>query len=744
MALPRWVVFGLPAAVFLITCLAFLPAVKNGFVSLDDHKNFQNNYHYRGLGWENVRWAWTTFHNGAYQPLSWMFFSAQCLAWGLNPMGYHVVSVLLQAVNGVLFYFVALRLLALAMPGPACDYPIALRVSAGLAALLFAIHPLRTEAVAWLSTQPYLPVGMFYLLSVLAYLRACRAPRARTARPSWLAVSCLCYACSILSKGVAVGLVAVLILLDVYPLRRLWPGRSRGEPGLAVRLVLLEKIPFLLLGIVSALLALHSKVEAIVPVATYDLSHRIVQAAWGFMFYLHKTVLPIGLSPWYQFPDDYSIFEARFIVSVLLFVALTIAALGVWRRWPAGTVLWFYYVIVLLPLSHLIKLGRQAAADRYSYVACMGWAILAGAGLLAAWRATSSGRMDRFTFKAIAAASVIACVLLGALSWRQSQVWRDGLTLWSRAVQVCPDISTPHSNLAQELEARGDVTGAVRHLMKAIQIDPDDMTARINTAIIQAKPGAHRQAIQQLQWVIERDPNQPLAYSNLGGIYLSLGRLDQAIDACGRAIALRPRLVGARQNLATALIRTGRHDEAVEQCRKILEIKPDSAEAYSLWGTALLGKGDLPAASEQLRRAIELDPGRPVARVNLAKILVKQKRFDDALALLRAGLSEDLPRRDPTVMAELARLLLACPDSKLRDPREALTWAQRASSGAHGLNVDYLELTAIALAASHRFDEAIAVGNRAIELARQHNQLDAANRILQRVQTWEVQRGGIR
>jgi protein O-mannosyl-transferase len=739
--IPLWATLGLPVAVFIITCVAFLPAVKNGFVSLDDHKNFQLNYNYRGLGPENIKWAWTTFHNGAYQPLSWMLFGAQYVAWGLDPTGYHVVSVLLQAVNGMLFFWVAARLLALAMPDAARDHPIALRLSSGLAALLFAVHPLRTEAVAWLSTQPYLPVGMFYLLSVLAYLRACRDEPTRTARPSWLAVSCVCYACSILSKGVGVGLVVVLILLDVYPLRRLWPGRVGGGPGATAWRVLLEKVPFFLLGIGSALLALHSKVEAMVPVGTYDIPHRIAQAAWGFMFYLHKTVLPIGLSPWYQFPKDFGVFEARFIISGVLVVGLTIGSLVVWLRWPAATVLWLYYVIVLLPLSHLVKLGRQAAADRYSYVACMGWAILAGAGLLAAWQASASGRMQRSTFKVVAAASVMACVLLAGLSWRQSQVWRDGLSLWSRAAEVSPNTFTPNNNLAQELQGRGDMAGALRHLKKAIELDPDSVTARVNMALLIARVKGPQQAIELLEEAIELDPEQPLAYSNLAGIYLSVGQLDKGIASCERAIALRPRLDGARRNLAGALIKKGRYDEAIEQCREVLKIIPDSADAHGLWGMALMGKGDSGAAAAQLRRAIELDPCQATARGNLAKILANQERFGEALALLRAGVSEDLPRREPRAMAALAQFLLTCPDKGLRNPREALTWARSASEAMHGLRIDYLELMATALAANLRIDEAIAVARRAVELAKKGNQPNAAKRINQRIRSFEQLRG---
>ena len=552
---PRWFGFVLPAAVFLATCAAFLPAVWNDFVTLDDPKNFLHNYNYRGLGLQNIRWAWTTFHNGAYQPLSWILFGAQYVAWGLNPTGYHIVSILLQGINAVLFYLVALRLLPLTMPATGRDHPAALPLSAALASLLFAIHPLRTEAVAWLSTQPYLPVGMFYLLSVLAYLRACRCSGdSRRTRVTWLAASCLCYGASILSKGVGVGLIAVLLILDVYPLRRVWPGRAWGSAGESTRAVLSEKVPFLVLGLASALLAVHSKREAMVPVASYDVPHRIVQAAWGVMFYLVKTILPIGLSPWYQFPDGFSVWEPRFVISVILVVVITIGAVLIWKRWPAGTALWAYYLIVLVPLSHLVRLGRQAAADRYSYVSCMGWALLGGAGLLAAWRARRSGQLTRAGFHAIAVGAVAACIFLGGLSWRQSQFWRDGLTLWARAVAVSPNIPVPHNNLGEELRRRGELARASYHLETAIRLDPNDGAARSNLAMVRLAEGRPNEAIEMLHEAHRVNPSQPFAYGNLGAIYLTLGQLDLAIDALWQAIHTQPNDPSARCNLATALI----------------------------------------------------------------------------------------------------------------------------------------------------------------------------------------------
>lgn len=726
----------LPAAIFLLTCLMFLPAVWNGFVTLDDPKNFLDNQNFRGLGWENVRWAWTTFHNGAYQPLSWILFSAQYVGWQLNPLGYHLVSLLLQGINAVLFYWLALRLLALAMPPPNPEQPLAMRLSAALAAMLFSIHPLRTEAVAWLSTQPYLTVGMFYLLCLLAYLRACTLESTRRPRILWLSIACACYCGSILSKGVGVGLIAVLVILDIYPLRRLWPGKSHAQIGPPTWVVLLEKLPFLVLGLVSAWLALLSKREAMVPLGSYDIPHRIVQAAWGIMFYVHKTVLPTGLSPWYQLPEGFSVWEPRFVISVILVLVVTIAAIRAWKRYPAVTMLWFYYLVVLLPLSHLVRLGRQAAADRYSYVSCMGWALLGGAGWLAAWRARAEGRIGRPQFRGIGIAACAFCVFLGAMSWRQTQFWRDGVALWSRAVEVSPDIAIPRSNLALELRSRGDLVNAAKQAQEAIRLEPNESYPRVNLAMVLLDMGRPDLAIEQLKLVLSMRPNDPHACGNLGGIYVAMGRYDEAIEYLQKASA-GPNPPDARThlNLATALTRKKRPDEAIRHCREALKIEPEMAEAYSLWGAALSTKGDNDAAIRQMRRALEIDAHCVAARLNLARVLAAQQQHRQALDVLRACPAGE--KTDPRVPAELVRMLLSCPQPDLRNPSEALHIAEEAHRQSGRRNAEVLEVYAAALAANDMLDQAVVVGRQAIELARLQNRTDLVARISQAVETYQ-------
>src|SRR2546430_3146610 len=224
----RWVRWLAPLLVALFTLAAFLPTLQNQFVNWDDDINFLDNFHYRGLAWTHLRWMWTT-HLGHYIPLTWMTLGMDYLLWGMNPVGYHLTSLLLHATSAVVVFFLARRFLTLALPR-ASGRGHALTVSAGFAALVFAIHPLRVESVAWATERRDVLSGLFYLLTLLTYLRACERG-ARGRRSYWLSVAL--FGCALLSKSMAVSLPVVLLILEVYPLRRL--GGSLGWGGGAAR-----------------------------------------------------------------------------------------------------------------------------------------------------------------------------------------------------------------------------------------------------------------------------------------------------------------------------------------------------------------------------------------------------------------------------------------------------------------------------------------------------------------------------
>ena len=324
----------------LIVIYAFLPCLANGFVSWDDNKSFLENPFFRGLGAAQVRWAWTTFWVGAYQPLAWMLSETQYVFWQLNPRGYHLTSLLFQVANAIVLYVLTVALLVRCRTDSCLESPWTCSLSAGLATALFVVHPLRVEAVAWASSQPYLPCILFSMLSVLAYLRA--FPTDSSPRWGWLVGSFLLFLAALLFKALAMSLPAVLLILDFYPLRRFEDGTGRWF-GASARRAWLEKVPFVMTSLFFMGLASAAKPRSQFPFNTKSLVrhcpgvlldlvlHREDRVAAG----PHRGVpVPSELN-WLAFPFALSI-VATLAVTAGLFL-LRGAGLGSWRH---GSVTW--------------------------------------------------------------------------------------------------------------------------------------------------------------------------------------------------------------------------------------------------------------------------------------------------------------------------------------------------------------------------------------------------------------------
>src|SRR5213594_2437865 len=538
----------IPLVIAFSTFAAFLPTLQNQFVSWDDDKNFLENPHYRGLSWTHLLWMWTT-HQGHYIPLTWMTLGLDYLLWGMNPVGYHLTNLLLHAANAVVFFFVVRRILALALSSPS-ERGHALALSAGFASLVFAIHPLRVESVAWATERRDVLSGLFYLLTILMYLRAReREERGR----GWYWLSVAVFVLALLSKSMVVNLPVVLLILDVYPLRRL--GGAVGWWSAPARRVYVEKIPLVLLAAAASAVALMAQLSHDTMVSVVQLSGlgRLAVSMYGVSFYLWKTVAPVNLSPLYELPPTVNPWAPPFLLSYGLVLAITGIVLAFRRRVPGLPAAWVAYIVVLLPVLGIFQSGPQIAADRYTYLAGLGWAILGGAGLLSCWR--SSRRSKTGTPATWLLAGIALCVVvgLGVLTWNQVHVWHDSEKLWSHAVAIDPKSSAAHSNLGSALIAQGKPAEASEHFREALRINPNDADA----------------------------------HTNLGMALARQGKLVEASEHYQQALRIKPTSADAHNNWGTALARQGKLAAAIEHYQQVLQIKPDSADAHNNWGAAL-------------------------------------------------------------------------------------------------------------------------------------------------------------
>ncbi|MBI4609156.1 MAG: tetratricopeptide repeat protein, partial [Candidatus Rokubacteria bacterium] len=506
------------------------------------------------------------------------------LVWGMNPFGYHLTNLLLHAANAALFFLLALRLLRL---GTTAVMEPHLRLGAAAAALFFALHPLRVESVAWVTERRDVLSGLFFLLALLTYLRAVEA---QATRRRWLAGSIALYALALLAKSSVMTLPFVLVLLDFYPLRRL-AGRWRDWIARPAWPLWAEKIPYLLLAIAGALIALYVKRFELTPFDAYPLSTRVPVALYSLWFYVWKTLLPLGLAPMYMLPARVNPLDLPFVVSTVAVTGITAALLLLRRTWPAGLAVWAYYGIILAPALGIVHAGHQITNDRYSYLACLGWALLAGAAVCVVLSARQSGALGRWWARAAAGAAVVWLVGFAALTWQQIQVWRDTDTLWRHTLEFEPECAVCHSQLGVVLYNQGIALSNQSHLELALEYFHRALALR---------------------------PDYVGFHHNLALALTGLGRLPEAIENFRRVIEKYPDKAYARNNLAVALIRQGRLQEAVEQLRYAARLAPDNHEVYSNLGTALTEAGKPEEALAHYRHAIELKPDAPQPRFGLA------------------------------------------------------------------------------------------------------------------------------
>jgi tetratricopeptide (TPR) repeat protein len=594
----RWLV---PAIVAAATIAAFLPILANGFVDWDDDKNFINNPHFRGLGLEQLQWMWTTFHMGHYVPLSWMTLGLDYTLWGMNPTGYHLTSLLLHAANAVVVFALLRCLLTPANPDTAERQPATVALAAGIGALLFAVHPLRVESVAWATERRDVLSGLFFFLSILEYARSRGTARERRG----YLISLTLFAAALLSKATSMTLPAVLLVINVYPLRRI--GGDAGWTGATARRVYLELAPFAVLALATAglsIIALH-------PPTQLGAGAKVAVSTYSLMFYLVKEVVPVQLSPLYEMPQQLGPAEPRFIGSYLFVVALIVTVgIGFRKQWSGFLAAAAAFVLVSLPMLGAVQNGPQIAADRYAYHAAPALAAFVAAGalrLLGRARATTLG---------LSLALVLA---LGALTWQQSGVWRSSETLWQQVLDLDPNSSIAHSSMANVRYKQNRVPEGVELSRRAVAINPDYAEGYNGLGVGLAREGRVADAIAAYERALALEPRFDEAQTNLGVSLAQQGDFLAAIQQYQRALEVNPDNGNAHVNWGNALVRLGRPAEAVNHYAAAVRIRPADTDAQLNWGVALAREGQLADAIEHFRVALTIDPNNAEARGYLAR-----------------------------------------------------------------------------------------------------------------------------
>lgn len=653
----------------------------------DDEYIVANAMVQQGLTAQSLTHAFTTCTSANWHPLTILSHMLDCELFGLAAGAHLTVNVVLHAANAVLLLLLLARLTGAFWPSLAV-------------ALLVAVHPLNVESVAWASQRKAVLSGLFALLTLHAHVAYARRPSlGRLARTG------LCLALGLLSKPTLVMLPFGLLLLDVWPLRRLrleaWSQTWRRP--------VLEKIPLVGLSLLASLATLYAQATmgAVASRAAVPFDLRLANAAASGGWYLLKAFFPWHLGVFYPLPAAPP-WGAAALAATLL-AGLSWAAWR-WRHsrpWVMVGLLW--YGLMLVPVLGLIQVGAQAHADRYAYLPLIGFWM----GLV--WLLDDLTRTGpAATRRALAALAVAALAGLTVAAHRQVAHWRDGAALFTRALQVCGPSATMHSNLGNALIAVGRHAEAVPHYHAALAIAPTDGRVWNNLGSSLMTLGRLQEAIPTIERALELNHGAPQTAANLGSAYVRAGRLEDGIRLLEQAAAQTPLLPASYAELGDAYAQLGRLDEAVRGYERALAAAPSMAVARYRLGRTHLLRGDRAAARAHFKALIDPAGGGGPGLCRLGLTLAEDGLFQAAVEYLNAALkahSDFIP-----ALIGLAHLRATCPEDAWRNGAEAVEKASRAVALEDGRNPFALDTLAAAYAEAGRFAEAVSTAQRAIGL----------------------------
>ncbi len=522
------------------------------FINYDDSGYVRDNGHVLdGLTPEGVVWAFTTTAQANWHPLTWLSLQLDAELGGSSPRVFHTTNIVLH-VAGVLLLF----LLFERMTGSLWR--------SALVAALFAIHPLHVESVAWVAERKD-------VLSTACGLLACHGWLSALERRGfkYRALTVAAYAASLLAKPMLVSLPILLLLFDVWPLRRTDP----------LRRLVVEKAPLFALAAASCIVTVivQSHGGAMRSLTQYPLAARAGNAAVSYVLYLAKAIWPSGLTIYYPYP--YEGLRAWEVAGAVLALAVaTYVCVRARANAPYLFVGWLWYLVTLVPVIGLIQVGSQAMADRYTYVPLIGPFAMLAFGLPDLSR-RAVARKGPVVVALPAAAALALVVAFAAAAWRQAGYWRDSVVLFERSLAVTTENAMAHNSLAFALFDRGQLDRAVEHCEEAVRIAPDMGDAQSNLVQGYLAQGRMEEAAARTREALRLRPDDARTHVNAGLIARMEGRDDDAISSFREAIRLDPDEQPAHLNYGAILVAHGRRDEAVVQFQEAVRLRPSDIRA---------------------------------------------------------------------------------------------------------------------------------------------------------------------
>jgi tetratricopeptide (TPR) repeat protein len=582
-----------------------------------------------GITTEAIRWAFTTGYAGNWHPVTLISHMLDVELFGLRPRWHHLTNLFFHLANTLLLFFVFHRMTKAPW-------------KSAFVAALFALHPLHVESVAWVAERKDVLSTFFWMLTMVAYVHYVERPGFR----SYLAVFAF-FALGLMAKPMLVTLPFVLLLLDYWPLQRLQQAGSGGRGAgtenkntnleaetlfankrkgkssgkrqvlsivqeakpadrryqwVPVRPLLIEKMPFFALAALSSVATFiaQQKGGAVASLEVIPLGERMANAFVSYVIYIGKTIRPDDLAVFYPHPGLLPLWQV--LGAVLFLIAVTVTVILEAKKFPYLATGWLWFAGTLVPVIGIVQVGRQAMADRYTYVP------LIGLFIMAAWGVPELLKNWSYRKKALAASSALVFAYLFVSTWTQAGYWRNSMTLYDHALEVTSNNDIVHINRGVAYAKLGNRSQAISDYDKAIEINPGNAEAYYNRGIEYDELGNHLKAIEDYDRALDINPSYAEAYYNRGVTHGKLGDHRQAIEDFDRAIAAGTERPDPYYNRGFAYGELGDFRKAVENYDRAIEIDSENAEAYNSRGVAYGKLGDHRRSISDYERAIEINP----------------------------------------------------------------------------------------------------------------------------------------
>lgn len=595
-----------PLLISIAVLAVYGQVVTHDFVLYDDPVYVQENPTIlAGLTQANIIWAFSTLSMANWHPLTWLSYMLDIRLLGPSPGAMVLENVALHALNStLLFLFLQRRSSA--------------TYRSAMVAALFALHPLHVESVAWISERKDVLSTLFWLLTLILYSGYAKQ---RSVRCYFMALAA--FSLGLMTKPMLVTLPLVMLLMDYWPLQRvITPGMGTetvdaGEARPTAVRLLVEKLPFAALAIASCLITVVAQSGAMTPLNVSSISNRISNSLNSYVAYLGKMFYPAGLSPFYPFPDVIPSWQP--FLSVIVIAAVTVLSYREHKRHPYLIVGWLWYLITMLPVIGIVRVGMHALADRYTYVPLIGIFIMLSWGISDLW---NSRMNERRPLIAVSLAILVACSFL---TWRQTAFWKDSSTLFNHAANVTNGNYVASNILAIDQMKKGNYQEALRLFELSTTQAPWFIEPYIHKGNLLKRLGRNTEAIEAFNKAMVLNPYNASIYVDLGNLLATMGQMEEAVEYLKLGLRVDPRSASAHYDIALALHQLGRLEEALNHYRLSISFGPGFPDTHNNMGITLAELGRVDEAIIEFRNALRLKPDYMEAQNNLERAISMKK-----------------------------------------------------------------------------------------------------------------------